>query len=243
MTSTNDDIHRGPGCCTTGANATTTEPSSCCTAPYSDAYRGEALDVLQEQEIPAEASALRSAGFRLLLDRGTAIEARDWAEAAGLDEPAIGRVLESAAGRVQLDHAGRLVGIAGLSVVPSPHEIDIGDRRRWTWCALDAVGILGALRATGTVRSTDPGTGSDIEIEFVDGRPQSDATLFILGGYEGSNIREDWCPLVNFFTDPDAARAWIGENGLEGDVVMVAQIAEDAAQMWQPLLEARDSST
>ncbi len=67
-----------------------------------------------------------------------------------------------------------------MTITPGRHEISVAGTKRWTWCALDAIGILGALGASGSVRSTDPHTGASIEIEFVDGTPQTDKHLFIL---------------------------------------------------------------
>ncbi|MFQ5947760.1 MAG: organomercurial lyase [Acidimicrobiia bacterium] len=161
------------------------------------------------------------------------------AAAAGLDIGQVDDILASrrAQGRVQFDDHGRLIGIAGLTIEPTRHQLHLGATTRWTWCALDAVGILGALQATGTVQSTDPRTGNPVGIDFTDGEPQGDTTLFILGGYDGSNLVEEWCPLVNFFATPADAQAWVYANHLEGDIVSVARIAADAADMWRPVLE------
>lgn len=182
---------------------------------------------------------MRAAGFRLLLEEGRPIEVEEWAAAAGIENAALGELLESSRveGRVQLDDDGRLLGIAGLTVEPSRHQLDIDGTIRWTWCALDAVGILGALEADGTVRSTDPRSGDPVEIPFKGGKPEGDTTLFILGGYDGGNVIEDWCPLVNFFATRDAAEAWVEAEGLEGDIVTVAQIASDATNMWRHVVD------
>ena len=93
---------------------------------------------------------MRAAGFQLLLEEGRPIEVEEWAAAAGIDSAALREMLKSPTveGRVQLDDDGRLLGIAGLTVEPSRHQLDIGGTIRWTWCALDAVGILGALGST-----------------------------------------------------------------------------------------------
>lgn len=103
--------------------------------------------------------------------------------------------------------------------------------------SLDAVGILGALEANGTVYSTDPRSGDQIELPFVGGKPEGETTLFILGGYDGGNVVEDWCPLVNFFSTRSAAEAWVEAQGVDGDIVSVAQIASDATDMWRPVVD------
>jgi alkylmercury lyase len=158
----------------------------------------------------------------------------DWATASGISETALQDILDrpNLAGRVELDSQGRLLGIAGLSIEPTHHEIMIDGEKRWTWCALDAVGILGALETDGTIRSVNPHSGTSIEIAFQSGEPTSDVMLFILGGYDSTNVRENWCPLVNFFTNKNDAEAWAAEKELTGDIVSIRQIADEAAAMW-----------
>lgn len=196
---------------------------------------GKALDQIRSTSVSDDTARVRATGFRLLLDRGAPVEPADVADAAGLDFAAVQQVIAEAAGRVEIDDEGRLLGIAGLTVSETQHEIMIGDQKRWTWCALDAVGILGALGATGTIRSTDPRTGAEIRIGFVDGRPDGDATLFILGEYGGGNMREDWCPMVNFFNSQSDAEEWVADHDVTGDIVSVRQVANSAAAMWQPV--------
>jgi alkylmercury lyase len=168
----------------------------------------------------------------------------DWATAAGMNETALQDILDrpNVAGRVELDTQGRILGIAGLTITPTRHQLIIKNETRWTWCALDAVGILGALEATGAIRSTDPRTGDAIEIQFVEGDPKGDAALFILGGYDGGNLREEWCPLVNFFTTHHEAETWVAANELNGDIVSVVQVAEEAAAMWRSVTDPTPSN-
>ena len=111
-------------------------------------------------------------------------------------------------------------------------EVDIDDRTRFTWCALDAVGILGALEADGRVTSIEPDTGDRIVIDFVGGVPAGAASMFILRGYDGSNVVDEWCSQVNFFVDAVAAEAWAEAHHRDGDIVSIADVAGEAAQMW-----------
>jgi len=234
-------------CCTSAAKAFTPHSevlSSYGATPSADTDTSSAIDEIKAQETPPEVASARSAGFRRLLETGRPVEMAAWATAAGMNETALQDVLDrpNVAGRVELDNQGRLLGIAGLTVEPTHHEITIGAEKRWTWCALDAVGILGALKATGAIRSTDPRTGDAIEIQFVEGDPKGDAALFILGGYDGSNVREEWCPLVNFFTTHRKAEAWVAANELDGDIVSVVQVAEEAAAMWRTVTDPTPSN-
>ncbi len=141
-----------------------------------------------------------------------------------------------ARGRVRLDTESRVVGIAGLSIEPTRHQLRIGAATRWAWCALDAVGIVGALATDGTVASTDPYTGRLVVVDFVAGKPQGEAALFILGGYDGHDVVEEWCPSVNFFGTADDAAAWAAAESVQGEVVAVTHVAADAAEMWRPVV-------
>jgi hypothetical protein len=201
-----------------------------------------ALDELRKQTTTPEAAAIRAATFRLLLDEGQPVTTADLEVETGFDDSVIAEVIERGAGRVELDAQGNIVGIAGLTIYPTRHQLTIGTRTRWTWCALDAIGILGALEATGAIRSTDPRSGHAIEIDFVEGNPQGDAALFILGGYDGGNVREEWCPLVNFFTTHGEAEAWVAAHDLNGEIVSVVQVAEEAAAMWRPVTDPSRSN-
>ena len=197
------------------------------------------LDEVRGEEIPADVAAIRSAGFRLLLETGRPLAVDDLIAATDIPPDRVAEIFDSlrARGRVEFNEDGRLVGIAGLSLNQSPHELVIGPVTRWTWCALDAVGILGALGTTGSVRSTDPQTGAGIEITFIDGAADTDAHLFILGGYAHGKVREEWCPRVNFFASGELAEAWVTAHELEGDVVAVRDIAADAAEMWRSVVD------
>jgi hypothetical protein len=44
-------------------------------------------------------------------------------------------------------------------------------------------------------------------------------------------------PIVNFFASRTDADAWVAANDLEGDVVSVAKVAENAAAMWRPVTD------
>jgi hypothetical protein len=213
--------------------------TSCCTSPADNIVASDAMDdIAQAAATSPEVDALRSTGFRLLLDHGRPVDVEHWATESGIDIATLNEIIETsgAKGRVQFDAEGRLVGIAGLTVEPTRHELNVEGTARWAWCALDAVGILGALEATGTIRSTDPHTGATIAIDFVRGEPDDEATLFILGGYDGGNVVEDWCPLVNFFATTLDAQEWVTAEGLDGAIVSVSSVASQAAEMWRPVV-------
>src|SRR2546423_15568161 len=93
-----------------------------------------------------------------------------------------GRILDELdeAGRIRRDAHGSVIGSAGLNVTRDRHEIEIGGRRFWTWCAYDIFGIFGALGASGRAISPSPSDRKAIEVRFVRGRPEAtEAGLFL----------------------------------------------------------------
>lgn len=223
------DLSRSVDCCSDMAAGSVV--GDCCRA---EERTPEGVAEIDSRWISPEMADVRSAGFALLLEEGRPVPPIDVATASGVSEIAVeARLAEAVAeGRARLDDRGDLIGIAGLSVVPTRHRVDIDGRTRFTWCALDAIGILGALEADGTVTSIEPDTGDRIVIDFVGGVPAGAASMFVLRGYDGSNVVDEWCSQVNFFVDAAAAEAWAEAHHRCGDVVSIADVAGEAAQMW-----------
>ncbi len=56
-------------------------------------------------------------------------------------------------------------------------------------------------------------------------------------------LREDWCPLVNFFTSPIDAQAWATDHDHNGDLVSVSDITADATAAWQAVVDDTTPAT
>ena len=161
------------------------------------------------------AQQTRAAAFRLLLETGQAVSAAHIAaelNAAPSDVEAAHRRLD-AAGRIRLSGVGQVLGSAGLSVVPAAHELWLGSRRFWTWCAYDVVGIVGALRADARSLSHSPATGATIRLEFVAGQPPATpVVVFFPADRWSARTIDDWCSNANFFETPEAALSWSAQH-------------------------------
>jgi alkylmercury lyase len=195
-------------------------------------------DFLPLAEQPPDDQALLARAFWLLLDHGRPVELDALAGALQRESAAVAAAVDrlEQAGLTRRDPAGWLLGSHGLSVVPTHHELMIDGRRRWTWCAYDAVGILGALGADGRVRSRSPHSGTLVELTFDAGQPAAtDAVVFMAEGPCRSVI-EDWCPLVNLFEHDQAAAAWARQHGISGAAQRVAQATRVGAAAWRAYL-------
>jgi hypothetical protein len=191
------------------------------------------------QRDPEAIRAVRNAAFRSLFDTGAPVSLREIAVATNLSEgdarDAI-RALE-ARGRTQLDPLDRIITCGGLSVESTRHRIETGDVTRWTMCAYDALGILGALGGGGRVVSASPLDEARIEIGFAEGSPTTDdAVLFYADGYEAcESVYEQWCPMVNLFPNREDAERWADSHQVTGRVRSLADATRSAAAEWCPL--------
>jgi hypothetical protein len=139
-------------------------------------------------------------------------------------------------GRARLNAHGDVVGIAGLSVTPTRHQLITGDRSRHTWCAIDALGILAATGGDGRIESIPPDSPDTVSIGFHRGQPApTEAVVFVLNDDTCESVVDDWCPQVNLFRTADAAQAWQQSTGATGEIVAVDAAARAAAARWQPL--------
>lgn len=187
----------------------------------------------------SELDSIRAAAFRSLLRSGSPVSVARLAEETGTDaggaEEAVAELARQ--GGLVRNAAGEVVGAAGLSVAPTRHQIDVEGRRRWTWCALDAVGILGALGRGGRISSRSPTTDAPVEVRFEGGRPQpNDAVLFIAERGGTRSVVDEWCPLVNFFESAEAAEEWARRTGALGRIVSVEEATSMGAPMWRSLV-------
>ena len=110
-------------------------------------------------ELDPDLELIRAVGFGLIYETGAPVPLATLAVGSNLSvEETESRLSEvEAAGSARRDQNGNLVGIAGLSLEPTPHAIEIEGRSFWTWCALDAVGIFAAPSGHG--RSALEATG------------------------------------------------------------------------------------
>jgi hypothetical protein len=182
---------------------------------------------------------VREAAFRRILATG-----RPWDPASatdlGIDAASIRAAVDHLveAGRARMDEQRRVTAAAGLSTDPTPHHIRVGSDPRWTNCAYDALGILGALGTDGEVESRSPATAETIRVRFERGRPVgSYAVLFLADQSCCSRPNEDWCPNVNLFEDEALALRWAEEHAVDGRVVSLEEGTEIGAVEWRPLVE------
>jgi hypothetical protein len=95
--------------------------------------------------------------------------------------------------------------------------------RRWAWCALDAVGIVGAV-GEGNIRSETADGRVELHVQHGELEP-SEVASFVPDGSGMTSSVDQWCPLVNFFPTFEAATARAEQSGLPGRPVALTTIA------------------
>ncbi len=186
---------------------------------------------------------LRTEAFRLLVARGELVSEEELASLVGIEVGQVGAGLDAlaAAGRIRRDDSGGVIASAGLSIVPDRHEILLGTRRFWTWCAYDFLGIFGALAASGRARSPSPG-GGVIEVDFEQGRPVGTSAVLFRPDEElrsrCENVYEEWCPNSNLFPSEDEARSWAEEHDIQGRVMGLDEASDLGTADWADVVAA-----
>jgi Alkylmercury lyase len=212
---------------------------------------------------PAFEHALLARAFHLLLDDGQPVSGARLAQALVCDPDRVEQalVLLDRQGRIRRDHTGAVTGSHGLSLTPTTHELILEqqpgqERRFWTWCAWDAVGILAALAASGRIRSISPSSRAPIQLGFDHGQPRNPEPELVVffadtdcctpgaesdgSGCGSGSVIDDWCPMVNFFEHAEAAQAWAAEHRVRGTAVPLAQATDQGKVAWRRWIADQD---
>ncbi len=183
----------------------------------------------------------RAAAFRLLIETGQAVSAHQIAGELNAAPSAVEVELRrlAAAGRIRLSAEGHVLGSAGLSAAPAAHELWLGARRFWTWCAYDVVGIVGTLGADARSVSRSPATGAPIRLHFAAGQPPATPVVVFFPDDRGTvRTIDDWCSNANFFETRETALSWSAQRKMEGEVIDLDEARRRGLANWGPLLSA-----
>ena len=109
---------------------------------------------------------------------------------------------------------GNLVG-SGLTLVPTTHRFQVGQRTLFAWCAFDTLTYPVELHLSAQVTSRCPVTGSSIRLtvtpeQVLDLDPgATHVSLVVDVAAECSyNVRQDVCNFGHFFASRQAALLW-----------------------------------
>lgn len=140
------------------------------------------------------------------------------------------------------DPRGELLAAYPFSATPTPHRLTLdGGQSLHAMCAIDALGVPAMLGQPVTVTSTEPGSAQPVTVH-VDGHRATwyPPTGVVLAGASAdccAPSAERTCGHINFFTTPEAARAWAAAHPeLTWTLLDQTQALDCAAAEFGPLL-------
>lgn len=161
----------------------------------------------------------------------------------------------------ELDDAGAVIGLSGLSLADHPHNLEFEDRTLTTWCVWDPFFLVPALGGSATVRSVDPDTGTPVRLTFENGQVTAcsppDTLISIVVPHQsatpqgeereaGSTVEELWasfCNQVLPFESRASGERYFAESDEDVELVTIEEASELAYLRHKDLIAlARQSS-
>ena len=116
---------------------------------------------------------------------------------------------------VELDEQGRVVGY-GLTLVPTPHRLEVDGKQMYAWCALDTLMFPELIGCAVHIESPCHGTSKLVRLTVEPGRvvsvEPSTAVVSIVTPDDMSSIRLAFCNEVHFFSSSNAAQNWLKQH-------------------------------
>jgi alkylmercury lyase len=138
-----------------------------------------------------------------------------------------------ASGRAEVDAAGRLVGVHGLTLRATRHHFVHAGRARSTWCAFDSVGIPAALSLDATAHTDCPTCGRPLTVEVRHGEAPNDLlVLWLPAPDDRSNLMNDFCAAADLYCSEEHLRQRIDPRGAPGRVADLAAAAVIGRDTW-----------
>jgi alkylmercury lyase len=177
---------------------------------------------------------LREAAFALLLAHDRPVTIAELADALGQGHETVGLIAArvEAAGWLDRDALGQITGSAGLSLTHGPHRLDIAGHRFRTWCAYDALGIAGALRADATIETTCPICELAIRVPMHAGHPARKRPERLWFANEGDDLRSDFCARTVLLCSSKHGRAWASQHDNQGRLLDLETATELGSKTW-----------
>ena len=181
--------------------------------------------------LTAEEYELASCVYRLL---ATGEPLRREALATELNRPTheVVELLARWPRHVAYDERKRIVGLGGLSVVPTRHRFVVKDRTLYAWCAFDTLFLPGRLDCILEVQSDCLATGESLWLQVspagVDDASHPDAVFSLrvpsLEDVRG-DVRSNFCSYSNFFRSRAAAEGWSRRHHSDVHVLSLSEAA------------------
>lgn len=135
---------------------------------------------------------------------------------------------------IRLDDAGQIAAAYPFSATPTSHQVTLANGVTVSaMCAIDDLGIPAMLDTDAAITSIDPIKAAAVTVNISDGRYTWDpaaAVVFLSANAGVGPSADNCCAVLNFFTGPDTARAWIAANPHVPGSILAATQAEHLGQ-------------
>lgn len=149
-----------------------------------------------------------------LLAYGEPVSIASIAQAANLPLEYVAATLASWPG-IYHGNDGRIVGYWGLALSTMPHALQFDSRTLYAWCAWDTLFLPELLGQPAHVISTDPVSGTTLELEVAaDGTQVRDAhnvwmSYLLPTAAMGQSIVSSFCHYIHFFESERSGREFV----------------------------------
>ncbi len=138
-----------------------------------------------------------------------------------------------ATGRAEVDSAGRLLGVHGLTLRVTRHHFVHAGRTHRTWCAFDSIGIPAALSLDATAHTDCPTCGRSLTVEVRSGEAHDDSLVLWLPACDDrSNLINDFCASADLFCSEEHLRQRIEPRGGSGTIADLAAALALGRDTW-----------
>jgi alkylmercury lyase len=159
--------------------------------------------------------------FQVFLTNSIPLSMGEFSKLMSLSES---EAIDLANNKGELNESGELVGFLGFSIVPTNHQLFIGGKIFYTWCAADTLIFPAILKVDAKVISTDPITNEEIKVSIENENLTSieprQAMISWIDEVDDSDIRCSMCNRVHFFESEVSANKW-QENNLDARIFSV----------------------
>lgn len=151
-----------------------------------------------------------------LLSEGRPVSPERIATALGISRDDVNTILSQLGSAVEVNEEGEVVAVMGLSLNPTVHRLQVGEKELFSWCASDAISLAAIIQKPVRVESPDPVSGATIRLEVnpegVEEIEPSSAVVSWVTGVDRTQIRASFCNSVNFFASTETAGKWISKR-------------------------------
>jgi hypothetical protein len=137
-----------------------------------------------------------------------------------------------ARGRAEVDDNGRIVGIHGLTLRETRHDLLHAGRLHRTWCAFDAIGIPAALAIDAEAHSTCPACGDGLQVPIEGGHPVPSNIVLWLPSPTVRHLMTDFCAAADLYCGRDHLEQRIDPTRQPGEILKLAAAAALGQSLW-----------